>query len=95
MPVEKNGNLEIRLALFRTAAYYALSEDGSEEEEIMQSPYFADFLFIQVQAAKQMRYLVLTEGRVFFGNKVFISDVPPSPLYRRKFIFRWISLFSA
>jgi hypothetical protein len=50
----------------------------------------ADFLFIQVQVAKQLHCLVLTEGRVFFGDKVFTSDVLPSQLYRRKFIIHWI-----
>jgi hypothetical protein len=33
MPVERSGNLLQRKTLFRTAAYYALSMDGEEEQE--------------------------------------------------------------
>ena len=84
MPVEKNGNLETRTALFRTAAYYALSMDGSDEDEIMESPQFADFLFILVQVTKQMRYQILSEGRVFFGDKVFTSELRASKLFQRE-----------
>jgi len=95
LPVEKNGNLDGRKALFRTAAYYALSMDGIEEEEIMQSSELPDFLFILVSAAKQMRYQVLTEGRVFFGDKVFTSELRASHLFQREFMRKDLhSLFS-
>jgi hypothetical protein len=73
MPTEKSGDLETRKALFRTAAYYAMSMDGSDEQEVLNSPKVADFMFILVSAAKQLRYSILTEGRVFFGDNVFTS----------------------
>jgi hypothetical protein len=73
MPTEKSGDLETRKALFRTAAYYAMSMDGSDEQEVLNSPEVADFMFILVSAAKQLRYSILTEGRVFFGDNVFTS----------------------
>jgi|GEM_PF-5673281 len=84
-PTERNGNFEQREALFRTAAWYALSMDGTEAEEIMQSPEAADFYYIQVSSAKQMRYLILTQGRVFFGDNVFTTAEAPSALYAREF----------
>jgi hypothetical protein len=73
LPTEKSGDFETRKALFRTAAYYSMSMDGSDEAECLDSPDLAEFLFILVQNAKQMRYSIITEGRVFFGDNVFFT----------------------
>ncbi len=83
MPVDKNGNFPQRKALFRTAAYYAL--DGGQEKYIMDHPDFADLLWIMVLAAKQMRYNLLTDGRIFFGDNVFTHTFRPSKKYQGKF----------
>jgi hypothetical protein len=71
LPLEKAGNFEIRKALFRTAAYYALSEDGSEEEECSSHTDFPEFLNILCQSTKQMRYSWLNQGRVYYGTYLF------------------------
>ena len=71
MPYDQSGDFETRKALFRTAAYYAMSP--ANEQECMTSHEFADFLNILVATAKQMRYNIMTEARIFFGDKVFTT----------------------
>jgi hypothetical protein len=71
MPTDRHGNFEVRKALFRTAAYYSMSSDGLDEKQCIDSPHFPDFLYVLVQSAKQMRYLWLTEARIWFGDNVF------------------------
>ena len=39
----------------------------------MTSHEFADFLNILVATVKQMRYNIMTEARIFFGDKVFTT----------------------
>ena len=73
LPVEKGGNLAMRTALFRTAAYYSMSMDGDEAAECERHPDFPEFLWILVQSAKQMRYQWLNEGRAHFGAEIFNS----------------------
>jgi hypothetical protein len=73
MPYERSGDFETRKALFLTAAYYSMSPDGEDESECVNSPEFAEFLNILVATAKQMRYTIMTEGRVFFGDHVFTT----------------------
>jgi hypothetical protein len=43
-----------------------------------------DFWFILVQAAKQMRYNQLIEGRIFLGDNVF-TTFRAAKKYQRKF----------
>ena len=71
MPYDQSGDFETRKALFRTAAYYAMSP--ANEQECMTSHEFADFINILVATAKQMRYAIMTEARIFFGDKVFTT----------------------
>jgi hypothetical protein len=85
MPTEKSGNLQMRTALFRTAAYYALSLDGKEEKECIDHADFPEFLSILVFAAKQMRYNILTEGRIYFGDHVF-TPFRASKKFQREFV---------
>ena len=59
-----------------SAAHYALTKE--EASDIMGHPSFADFLYFQVQAAKQLKYSYYTESRLFFGEIVF-SRHRPSP----------------
>ena len=66
----------MRTALFRTAAYYALSMDGEEEQECIDSKDFPELLFIMVSAAKQMRYNLLVDARFYFGKHVFTEHRP-------------------
>ena len=84
MPVDKSGHLETRTALFRTAAYYSLSMDGSKEDEITQDPKFHDFLYILVKVAKQLRYQTLAESRVYFADNVF-THLRASKAVQREF----------
>ena len=83
LPTDRSGHLESRIALFRTAAYYALSMDGEDERNCRQSPDFPDFLYFLVQSAKQMRYGWLTRARVYFGKNVF-GVKPPTQRHRSK-----------
>ena len=62
-----------------------MSMDGSDEAECLDSPDLAEFLFILVQNAKQMRYSIITEGRVFFGDNVF-STMRALQKYQREFL---------
>jgi len=89
MPIERSGHIETRTALFRTAAYYSLSMDGSEEEEIMQDPKFHDFLYILVLVAKQLRYQTLAESRVYFADNVF-THFRASKAVQREFMRKGI-----
>ena len=84
MPYDKSGDFETRKALFRTAAYYAMSP----EETVMciESHEFADFINILVATAKQMRYFIMTEGRVFFGDNVF-TTLRASTSFQREYFF--------
>jgi hypothetical protein len=86
LPLEKAGNLGNRKALFRTAAYYALSEDGSEEEECSSHTDFPEFLNILCQSAKQMRYSWMNEGRIHYGTYLF-SEHRASAKYQGEFCF--------
>jgi len=82
MPYEKSGDFETRKALFRTAAYYAMSPD--EAVECMTNHEFADFLHILVCTSKQMKYIIMTEGRIFFGDNVFTTH-RASPAFQREY----------
>jgi hypothetical protein len=82
MPYDKSGDFETRKALFRTAAYYAMSPD--EAVECMTNHEFADFLHILVCTSKQMKYIILTEGRIFFGDQVF-TTLRASPAFQREY----------
>jgi hypothetical protein len=42
-------------------------------QECMTSHEFPDFLHILVATAKQMKYNIMTEARIFFGDKVFTT----------------------
>jgi hypothetical protein len=94
MPVDKNGNFLQRKALFRTAAYYALDPDGKQDKYIMDHPDFADLLWIMLLAAKQMRYNLLVDGRIFFGDNVF-THFRASKKYQGEFgILKYTQIWS-
>ena len=83
MPYEKSGDFETRKALFRTAAYYAMSPE--ESDQCMENHEFVDFINILVATAKQMRYVIMTEGRIFFGDNVFTSHRASRSFHREYF----------
>ena len=85
MPYERSGDFEIRKALFITAAYYSMSPDGHDESDCLNSPEFAEFLNILVATAKQMKYTIMTEGRVFFGDNVFTTH-RASQTFQREYL---------
>ena len=58
MPYDQSGDFETRKALFRTAAYYAMSPEDTVE--CMENHEFADFINILVATAKQMKYMIMT-----------------------------------
>ena len=79
MPIDTSGHISMRAALFRTAAFYALTDD--ETQEVMEHPLVADFYFFQVKCSKQLVYAMATEGRLVFGDAVFGRN-PPERLLR-------------
>ena len=79
LPIEQSGHNTMRTALFRTAAYYALSDE--ELKQILEDPLLADFLFFLVKCAKQIMYTLGVEARLIFGDSVF-SRHPPAKLLR-------------
>ena len=83
MPYEKSGDFETRKALFRTAAYYAMSPE--ESDQCMENHEFVDFINILVATAKQMKYVIMTEGRIFFGDNVFTSHRASRSFHREYF----------
>ena len=83
MPYEQSGDFETRKALFRTAAYYAMSPD--DEHECLESIEFPEFLHILVATAKQMKYNIMTEARIFFGDKVFTTHRASKAFQREYF----------
>ena len=74
LPIEMSGHISTRSALFRTAAYYALSDQ--EMREIMDHPKLADFLYFLVKSAKQIVYTYGVEARLIFGDSVFSRHIP-------------------
>ena len=51
----------------------------------MTSHEFPDFLNILVATAKQMKYNIMTEARIFFGDKVFTTHRPSQAFQREYF----------
>ncbi len=78
IPIDTSGHLSMRAALFRTAAFYALTDE--ETKEIMAHPMVADFYFFQSKCSKQLVYATLTEGRLLFGDAVFCKNPPDKKL---------------
>jgi hypothetical protein len=76
--------MEWLAAMFRTAAYYAMSPE--ETVMCMESHEFADFIYILVATAKQMRYVIMTDGRIFFGDNVF-TTLRASRSFQREYVF--------
>ena len=78
LPIEQSGHASMRTALFRTAAFYALSDE--EEKEILGHASFADFVFFLVKSAKQLGYGMCVEARLIFGDAVFSRHTPTQKL---------------
>ena len=72
-----SGHFKIREALFRTAAYYALTDQ--ETKEIMDHPDAVDFYYFLVKAAKNLAYAYHNDGRLIFGDAV-LGVHPPTRL---------------
>ena len=79
LPIDQSGHLKMREALFRTAAYYALTDQ--ETKEIMDHPGAVDFYYFLVKAAKNLVYLYHNVGRLVFGDAV-LGMHPPTKLRR-------------
>jgi hypothetical protein len=79
IPIDTSGHTSIRAAIFRTAAFYALTDE--ETKEIMAHPLVADFYFFHMKNSKQLVYATYTEGRLLFGDTVFGRN-PPEKLLR-------------
>jgi hypothetical protein len=85
LPIETSGHLSMRTALFRTAAYYALSDE--EEKTILGHATFAEFSFFLVKSAKQLVYGLCGSARLIFGDAVFSRHPPTQKLRGTPCIF--------
>jgi len=74
IPLERNGQQQARTALFRTAAFYSLSEE--ETKEVLQHPECFEYFFTLVNYVKQYKYRLYNTARVFFGQHVFCNAIP-------------------
>ena len=74
LPLERNGQQQARTALFRTAAFYSLSEE--ETEEVLNHAEFFEYLFSLVNYVKQYKYRLYSNARRFFSEHVFCNAIP-------------------
>ena len=79
IPIDTSGHLSTRAALFRTAAYYALTDE--ETKEITAHELAGDYYYFHTKSAKQLVYALLIEARLVFGDAVFGRN-PPSRVLR-------------
>ena len=56
LPAESSGHLDKRKALFRSAAWYSLSDE--ELDRVLQHKEVAPYLFSMVNQAKQYKYAI-------------------------------------
>jgi len=78
LPIESSGHLQERKALFRSAAWYCLSEE--ELEEVLEHKEVAQFLYSLVNYAKQYKYAIFKQARAYFGNSILCAARPRAPV---------------
>ena len=81
LPIESSGHLQERKALFRSAAWYCLSEE--ELDEVLEHKEVAQFLYSLVNYAKQYKYAIFKQARVYFGNSILCAARPRTAVAAR------------
>ena len=61
LPIESTGHLKERMALFRSVAWYCLSDD--ELEQVLQHKEVSQYLYSLVNYAKQYKYAIFKQAR--------------------------------
>lgn len=61
LPAESSGHLDKRKALFRSAAWYSLSDE--ELDRVLQHREVAPYLYSMVNQAKQYKYAIFKQAR--------------------------------
>ena len=78
LAIESNGHVEEWRALFRSAAWYCLSEE--ELEQVLEHKEVAPFLYSLVNYAKQYKYAIFKQARAYFGNSILCAARPRKPI---------------
>ena len=78
LPIESTGHLKERMALFRSAAWYCLSE--AELEQVLQHKEISQYLYSLLNYAKQYKYAIFKQARAYLGHNILCSARPHAPI---------------
>jgi len=78
LPIESTGHLKERMALFRSVAWYCLSDD--ELEQVLQHKEVSQYLYSLVNYAKQYKYAIFKQARAYLGNNILCTARPHAPI---------------
>ena len=78
LPIESSGHLEERKALFRSAAWYCMSEE--QLEQVLQHKEVAPYLHSLINYAKQYKYAIFKQARAYLGNNILCTARPHPPI---------------
>ena len=78
LPIELTGHLKERMALFRSVAWYCLSDD--ELEQVLQHKEVSQYLYSLVNYAKQYKYAIFKQARAYLGNNILCTARPHAPI---------------
>ncbi len=90
LPIESSGHLEERKALFRSAAWYCMSEE--QLEQVLQHKEVSPYLHSLVNYAKQYKYAIFKQARAYLGNNILCTARPHPPIQGQFFIIetKWM-----
>ena len=71
LPIESTGHLKERMALFRSVAWYCLSDD--ELEQVLEDKEVSQYLHSFVNYAKQYKYAIFKQARAYLGNNILCT----------------------
>ena len=74
LPAESSGHLNKRKALFRSAAWYSLSDE--ELDRVLQHKEVAPYQYSTVNQAKQYKYAIFKQARLYLGNNILCAGRP-------------------
>ena len=78
LPIESTRHLKERMALFRSVAWYCLSDD--ELEQVLQHKEVSQYLYSLVNYAKQYKYAIFKQARAYLGNNILCTAQPHAPI---------------
>ena len=78
LAIESTGHLKERIALFRSAAWYCLTEE--DLEQVLQHKEVSQYLYSLVNYAKQYKYAIFKQARVYLGSNILGPVRPHAPI---------------